>query len=156
MRENDIYMEKHALNKIRDTYYEKSNPLSMPAVRLISTFKDPFNLYFLNEMFRSKDEVWEHCRSFGMLDDGFIRHVFYQICLQVEKLHKIGIIHRDLKPENMFFSDPEYRSIKLIDLGSADDLLVPEIRQTFQDDEPKRGRHKYFVGTSQYMAPECI
>ena len=77
-----------------------------------------------------------------------MRYVFYHICLQVEKLHRIGIIHRDLKPENMFFSGEDLKSIKLIDLGSADDLLVPSIRETFTDEEPKRGRHKYFVGTS--------
>jgi len=74
----------------------------------------------------------------------------------VEKLHRVGIIHRDLKPENMFFSGEDLKSIKLIDLGSADDLVETSIRETFADDEPKRGRHKYFVGTSQYMAPECL
>ena len=56
----------------------------------------------------------------------------------------------------MFFSGNDLKSVKLIDLGSADDLLVPSIRETFPDEEPKRGRHKYFVGTSQYMAPECL
>ena len=125
MRENDIYMEKHALIKLRDTYYDKTNDLAMPSVRLITTFKDNFNLYFLNEMLRSKNEVWEHCRSFGMLQHDLVCYVFYHICLQVEKLHRVGIIHRDLKPENMFFSGSDLRSVKLIDLGSADDLLVP-------------------------------
>lgn len=56
----------------------------------------------------------------------------------------------------MFFSGEDLKSIKLIDLGSADDLVETSIRETFADDEPKRGRHKYFVGTSQYMAPECL
>lgn len=77
MRENDIYMEKHALNKIKDTYFDKNDYLAMPTVRLITTFKDQFNLYFLNEMLRSKNEVWEHCRSFGMLQDSLVRYIFY-------------------------------------------------------------------------------
>lgn len=159
-RENDILMEKHALNKIRDTYYRKPTTAKeqedeMPTVRLIATFKDEAHLYFVNEMFRSKNEVWEYCRSFGLLEDSLVRYVFYHICKQVSRLHKIGIIHRDLKPENMFFT-PDMRTVKLIDLGSADDLNEPSIRETYDDDDRKRGQHKYFVGTTQYMGPECL
>ena len=43
-----------------------------------------------------------------------------------------------MKPENMFYSDEKLDQIKLIDLGSADDLLQPEIRKTFIDDNYKR------------------
>ena len=56
-------LEKHSLNKIKDNYPEHE----LPTVKLVATFKDPVNLYFLTEMLRSKLEVWEHCRSFGML-----------------------------------------------------------------------------------------
>lgn len=52
----------------------------MPSVSLIATFKDELNLYFLTEMFKSKNEVWEHCRSFGLFKDDRIRYVFYKIC----------------------------------------------------------------------------
>jgi hypothetical protein len=38
--------------------------------------------------------------------------------------------------------------VKLIDFGSSEDLNEPELRDTFQEDNPKRGQHKYFVGTS--------
>lgn len=61
-RESDILMEKHALNKIKNFYQQSS----IPSVNLIATFKDEINLYFLTEMFKSKNEVWEHCRSFGL------------------------------------------------------------------------------------------
>ena len=74
-------MEKHALNKIRDAYYKKKgDDHLMPTVRLIATFKDPINLYFLTEMFKGKCEVWEHCRSMGMLQDDVIRFTFFKIC----------------------------------------------------------------------------
>ena len=152
-RETDILMEKHALNKIKENFNKKDK--EMPTVKIAATFKDSVNLYFLTEMFRSKNELWEHCRTFGMLQDNTIRYTFYQICLQLQKLHSIGIIHRDLKPENMFFVDEKQDKIKLIDLGSADDLLHPEIRATHIDDNYKRSQHVNFVGTSQYMAPEC-
>ena len=74
-RETDIFMEKHALNKIKENYDKKDT--EMPTVKIIATFKDPINLYFLTEMFRSKNEVWEHCRTFGMLQDKFIKYTFY-------------------------------------------------------------------------------
>ena len=56
----------------------------------------------------------------------------------------------------MFFTSDKLDQIKLIDFGSSDDLLQPEIRNTFIDHNAKRGQHKYFVGTSQYMPPECM
>lgn len=120
----------------------------MPTVRLIATFKDQINLYFLTEMFKSKCEVWEHCRSMGMLQDEVIRYTFLKICECLKKLHAIKIIHRDLKPENMFFTDEAMNGVKLIDLGSAEDLSQPEIRKTHIDDHYKRTQHVNFVGTS--------
>jgi serine/threonine protein kinase len=56
----------------------------------------------------------------------------------------------------MFFTDDTRKSVKLIDFGSAEDLEHPEIRLTNIDDNPKRKQHLNFVGTPQYMSPECI
>ena len=44
------------------------------------------------------------------------------------KLHALNVLHRDLKPENMFFENDTMDEVKLIDLGSSDDLDHPEIR----------------------------
>ncbi len=41
-RQSDILLEKHSLLKIKKEY-----PNDMPAVKLITTFKDSLNLYFL-------------------------------------------------------------------------------------------------------------
>lgn len=46
-------------------------------------------------------------------------------------------------------------SVTLIDLGSSEDLENPELRDKFFNPKSTRNAHKYFVGTSQYMAPEC-
>lgn len=78
------------------------------------------------------------------------------MCESVVKLHRIGIIHRDIKPENMFWADNEYSRIKLIDLGSAEDLNRRELRTMEIDADPRRMTHVNFVGTAQYMAPECV
>ena len=45
-KETDIIMEKHALNKIKETY--AGHPL--PSVRLLNTFKDMTSLYFITEI----------------------------------------------------------------------------------------------------------
>ena len=54
----------------------------------------------------------------------------------------------------MFYT--ESKSIKLIDFGSAEDLENQHIRLMDLDDNPKRKQHLNFVGTPQYMAPECV
>jgi hypothetical protein len=63
-RQADIVLEKHSLNKIKEAF----GPKELPCVNLVGTFKDQFNLYFLTEIFAQKCELWEHCRSFGMID----------------------------------------------------------------------------------------
>lgn len=67
-RDADIMMEKHALNKLKAA--------DSPVVQLIGTFKDDFQLYFLTEMLKSKDELWAQCRTFGLLQSSLSRHVF--------------------------------------------------------------------------------
>ena len=52
-------LEKHSLNKLK--------ALDSPVVQLVGTFKDDFQLYFLTEMLKVKDEVWTQCRTFGLL-----------------------------------------------------------------------------------------
>lgn len=46
----------------------------------------------------------------------------------------------------------ERKYVKLIDFGSSLIIGDPEI---YIDDNPKRKQHQNFVGTPQYMAPEC-
>ena len=79
-RTADILMEKHALNKLWNAYGKEGR---MPCVKLIGTFKDQFNLYFLTEILSHKNELWEHCRSFGLLSNDRARFVFKQICMSV-------------------------------------------------------------------------
>jgi len=90
-KELDILMEKHSLNKVYDHYGKIKNLKDddLPTVKLISTFKDESNLYFLTELLQSKDEVWESCRTFGILNDMLARFTFYQICLSVKALHDL-------------------------------------------------------------------
>ena len=44
-------MEKHALNKLKTVYGDASkNYEDLPCVKIIGTFKDESNLYFLTEI----------------------------------------------------------------------------------------------------------
>lgn len=160
-KEADILREKMALFKLRDEVSKQSERLKTPVipwfVKLVATFNDEVNLYLIMENLQglksgSLDyEVWEDCWTFGSPSHKVAKYTFYQICLAVQQLHSLKIAHRDLKPENMFFS--HNRSfIKLIDFGSCLMIGEPEI---YIDDDPKRRQHLNFVGTPQYMAPEC-
>ena len=50
-------------------------------------------------------ELWEHCRSFGLISNALAKYTFKKVCESVQKVHALNIIHRDIKPENMFWSE---------------------------------------------------
>jgi serine/threonine protein kinase len=93
-KETDILMEKHALNKIKEKYPSDEE---LPSVKLLGTFKDAANLYFVQELLPLKNELWLACRNYGLLSDGETRRTFRLICESVKKLHNIGLVHRDIK-----------------------------------------------------------
>jgi len=78
-RETDIILEKHSLIKLRDFY--KNNDL--PCVKLLETFKDGENLYFLTEILEQKNDLWVQCRSFGLISAEFAIFTFREICKSV-------------------------------------------------------------------------
>ena len=43
-------MEKHSLNKVNEHYSKATKDEELPTVKLIGTFKDESNLYFLTEL----------------------------------------------------------------------------------------------------------
>ena len=52
-------MEKLALNKILDHHKKQGqSDNTLPCQKLIGTFKDEENLYFLTELLKEKMEVW--------------------------------------------------------------------------------------------------
>ena len=48
-------------------------------IKLVTTFKDEMNLYFLME-FCYGGELWEISRCYGLIYDGLARYYFKQIC----------------------------------------------------------------------------
>lgn len=54
----------------------------------------------------------------------------------------------------MFYTN-DRSIIKLIDFGSSMFVDQPEMRTMGIDDHPKRNKFTNFVGTPNFMAPEC-
>ncbi|CAI2366593.1 unnamed protein product [Moneuplotes crassus] len=128
----------------------------MRVVKLCATFQDELNLYLIQENLLDKGgkEVWEYCRSFGLENHKVVEYTFYQICKAVQQTHYFQILHRDLKPENMFYT-PDRSIVKLVDFGSSMFVDNPELRKAEIDNHPKRNKFVNFVGTPNFMAPEC-
>lgn len=70
-------------------------------------------------------------------------HIFRQMLLAIEHVHRCRVIHRDVKLDNFLCGGPDGRLVKLCDFGLARPL-------------PKRGLLHGIVGTSPYMSPEML
>ena len=143
-KEADVFMEKHCLGRLKGCDY---------VVQLHKTFQDEMNLYFLMEC-PQNGELWEISKNFGIIPQSIYKYYVSHIVKAVSILHNnYQIVHRDLKPENILLS--EKNEIKLIDFGTAKDLEHPEIKGSGNGLKGKKPFDDY-VGTPNYMAPECI
>ena len=137
-------MERHCLYKL------KENPF---VVDIFSTFQDPINIYIQMEHMKGP-ELWEHIKFFGCVDRNVRKLWMRWVCEAVFSLHESQIVHRDIKPENLMFNG-EMDTLKFVDFGSAKDLDNPEI-QGSGNSSTGRKVFQNFVGTPNYMPPECL
>ena len=142
-KEADILMEKHCLKKLMGNPY---------VIEMYGTFQDDLNLFFQFE-FVTGGELWDRIKIFGLESLSLVKYFFAQILLAVESIHSLGIVHRDLKPENILLD--EKKNVKLVDFGTAKDMFNPEIKGSGNSAKGKRV-YENFVGTPNFMAPECI
>jgi serine/threonine protein kinase len=142
-KETDLVAERHCLMKLKD----------LPqVVRIEETFQDKENLYVLMELIKGR-ELWQMMNIFGFAHKSDAYHFFQKILEAVKEIHGRGIVHRDLKPENIMVS-AETNEIKIIDFGSAKDIV--EKVQSKGNSSTGRMYYEHFMGTPNYMAPECI
>ena len=88
----------------------------------------------------TKGDLFTYISEYGPLNTTTVRHIFYQILLAVQYLHKRQIAHLDLKPDNILITDNE--TAKISDFGCCE---APPKRQVFGA-----------IGTLYYAAPEIL
>lgn len=142
-KEKDLLAEKHCLNKLKGV---------AGVVQIHQTFQDELNLYIVMELVEGK-ELWEIMNIFGFKKKARAYHYFVQLLGVVAELHRLGIVHRDLKPENVMIRTADDQ-IKVIDFGSAKDVV--EKVASMGNSSTGRKFFEHFMGTPNYMAPECI
>lgn len=67
-------------------------------------------------------------------------------------LEEQGIVHRDIKPENIKIA-PDFKTLKLLDLGVARDIEAPDSIDSAVTDH---GNLRPFLATAQYSSPEYL
>ena len=148
-KERDVLMEKYALEKIS------------PHKNIIGYYgssKDDFEMYILFEYINGGD-LWHRKVIYGLPSEKLIKFYFIQILQAVKHIHSFNIAHRDLKPENMMITK-DNKVVKLIDFGSSLDIDGTDFEKKIEEMKKKEKKRRpdfiHFVGTPNYMAPECV
>ena len=148
-KERDVLMEKYALEKI---------PPHKNIIGYYGTSKDDFEMFILYEYINGGD-LWHKKVIYGIPCEQLIKFYFIQIIQAVQHMHSFNIAHRDLKPENIMITK-DGKLIKIIDFGSSLDIGGTEFEKKIEEMKKKEKKRRpdfvHFVGTPNYMAPECV
>jgi serine/threonine protein kinase len=148
-KQEDVLMEKHVMNKI--TEHEN-------IIKFYGSNKDEVHLYILYE-YVNGGELWKKTVVYGITSNKLIKYYFKQVLDGISHMHSFKIVHRDIKPENIMVTKDE-KTIKIIDFGSCKDMEGTEFEKKFEEERAKiknpKPSFKNFVGTPNYMAPECV
>ena len=148
-KERDVLMEKYALEKITPHPY---------IIGYYGSAKDDFEMYILYEYINGGD-LWHKSVIYGMPCEKLIKYYFIQLLKGVKHIHSFNIAHRDIKPENIMVTKDE-KLIKIIDFGSSLDLDGTDFERKMAELKKKEKKRRpdfiHFVGTPNYMAPECV
>ena len=148
-KEGDVLMEKHVMGKV---------PIHNHIIKFYGSKKDDFMLYLLYE-YVNGGELWKKCIYYGIPGELLIKYYFKQILIAVQHLHSYSILHRDIKPENIMLTKDNITA-KLIDFGSCKDEegtdFDAQIKERQKKEKRQRPVFEHYVGTPNYMAPECV
>ena len=148
-KELEILNEKNSLEKV-------SNNENI--IKYYGTTKDEFQIYILYEYINGED-LQKKILNYGLPSDNMLKYYFIQILNSINYLHSINISHRDIKPDNIIITK-DNKKIKLIDFGSSCNLNGENYEKKYEEiknkEINKKKEYKYFIGTPNFMAPECI
>ncbi|TBU20506.1 protein kinase [Hamiltosporidium tvaerminnensis] len=117
--------------------FKKSNEI----IKLINYKITDTNILILLEY--GETDLSDVIRNTKKLSINFIRYIWEQMLLIVEKVHDSRIVHRDIKPANFVFVKGH---LKLIDFGISK-IIRPETTTVFSENA---------AGTFYYLAPEVL
>lgn len=148
-KQEDVLMEKHVMEKIQ------------PHENIIGYYgsaRDDLSMYILYEYINGGD-LWKRCVVYGLPCEERIKYYFVQLLQGIQHMHSFNVPHRDIKPENILVTKDE-KLLKIIDFGSSYDLDGTEFSKKFDEEREKiknkKPYYKHFVGTPNFMAPECV
>lgn len=148
-KQEDVLMEKHIMEKIK---------AHKNIIGYYGSTKDNFCMYILYEYINGGD-LWKRCIVYGLPSEKLVKFYFVQLLHAIQHMHSFNIPHRDIKPENILITKDEM-VLKVIDFGSSTDLDGTEFSKQFEEERNKQKNkkpfYKHFVGTPNFMAPECV
>lgn len=142
-RHLELFVERHCLRKLQEV---------KGVVDFFDNFQDPFHLYIAME-FLQGEELWNLCNIWGIKCKQRAHFYFYQVASTLKEIHAHEIAHRDIKPENIMVVEGG-KAVKFIDFGTAKD--IKENIKSKGNGSTGRKFFEHFVGTPNYMPPECI
>ncbi|KAK8893508.1 3-phosphoinositide dependent protein kinase-1 [Tritrichomonas musculus] len=112
--------------------------------RLLLTFQDPNNLYYVIELGPHGD-LQVQLNKLYSIDLPIAKILLGQLLLAIAHIHQHRILHRDLKPENILLD--EHNRVKVTDFGTA---------KIYGENEPFHSERSSFVGSADYVSPEIL
>jgi len=148
-KQEDVLMEKHVMKKL---------PIHRNIIKFYGSNKDSIHLYILYE-YVNGGELWRRATVYGLPSEKLVKFYFLQVLDGISHMHRHKIVHRDIKPENIMVTKDQ-KTLKIIDFGSCKDMEGTDFERKFYLERDKMNlrepTYKNFLGTPNYMAPECV
>ena len=119
-------------------------------IKIISSFQDEDNLYFLID-YVNNGNLNDYIIKNWPLDKATIKHITQQLVLALDFMHSQGICHRDLKPQNILLDDE--LNIKICDLGEAKHFGTLD-REKIMNDYESFTRRRAIMNSKIFKTPK--
>lgn len=94
-----------------------------PGVVQVLDYFEENNTAYIVMAYVSGSSLSEYFRKKGRIAPVQMLQILFPLMQTLDKVHKYGVIHRDISPENIKFTDDEEKEVRLIDFGSARDMM---------------------------------
>ena len=91
-------------------------------VRVLDYFEENNTAYIVMDYVQGSS-LGEYFRKKGRIEATQMFKILFPLMQTLDKIHKCGVIHRDITPENIKFVDNKETEVRLIDFGSARNLM---------------------------------